>query len=109
MEVFTELSLILFITFVISGIMRLLKQPLIIGYILAGVIAGPVVFNIVQSADTFSTFAQMGIAFLLFIVGLNLNFKVIGDVGKTALLTGMGQVIFTSLIGFFVGRFILGS
>ncbi|NOQ38567.1 sodium:proton exchanger, partial [archaeon] len=46
--------------------------------------------------------------FLLFMVGLNLNFRVIGDVGKTSLLTGIGQVIFTSLIGYSIIRFLLG-
>ncbi|MCK4808444.1 MAG: cation:proton antiporter [Candidatus Aenigmarchaeota archaeon] len=108
MDMFTELSIILFLTVLISAVMHFLKQPLIIGYILAGIIAGPVVFNLVQSADTFSTFAQMGITFLLFMVGLNLNFRVIGDVGKTSLLTGIGQVIFTSLIGYSIIRFLLG-
>ena len=108
MDMFTELSIILFLTVLISAVMHFLRQPLIIGYIISGIIAGPVVFNIVQSADTFSTFAQMGIIFLLFMVGLNLNFRVIGDVGKTSLLTGVGQVVFTSLIGYFIGRFLLG-
>ncbi len=108
MDMFTELSIILFLTVLISAVMHFLKQPLIIGYILSGIIAGPVVFNIVQSADTFSTFAQMGITFLLFMVGLNLNFRVIGDVGKTSLLTGIGQVVFTSLIGYSIIRFLLG-
>ncbi|NOQ38113.1 hypothetical protein GQ472_04445, partial [archaeon] len=104
MDMFTELSIILFLTVLISAVVYILKQPLIIGYILSGIIAGPVVFNLVQSADTFSTFAQMGITFLLFMVGLNLNFRVIGDVGKTSLLTGIGQVIFTSLIGYSIIR-----
>lgn len=108
MDMFTELSIILFLTVLISAVMHFLKQPLIIGYILSGIIAGPVVLNIVQSADTFSTFAQMGITFLLFMVGLNLNFRVIGDVGKTSLLTGIGQVVFTSLIGYSIIRFLLG-
>lgn len=108
MDMFTELSIILFLTVLISAVVYILKQPLIIGYILSGIIAGPVVFNLVQSADTFSTFAQMGITFLLFMVGLNLNFRVIGDVGKTSLLTGIGQVIFTSLIGYSIIRFLLG-
>ena len=92
MDVFIEISAILILTVAVSGIMRFFKQPLIIGYILAGIIAGPVVLNVVQSADTLTTFAQIGIAFLLFMVGLNLNPRIIGDLGKTSLVTGIGQV-----------------
>ena len=104
MDVFIELSAILILTVTISGIMCFFRQPLIIGYILTGIIAGPVVLNVVQSTDTLATFAQIGIAFLLFMVGLNLNPRIIGDVGKTSLITGICQVLFTSLIGFFIGK-----
>ncbi|MEK6856906.1 MAG: cation:proton antiporter, partial [Nanoarchaeota archaeon] len=51
-------------------------------------------------------FSQIGIAFLLFIVGLSLNPKVIKEVGKASLITGVGQVVFTSIIGFFIARFL---
>ncbi len=104
MEVFIELSAILILAVIISGIMYFFRQPLIIGYILTGIIAGPVVLNVVQSADTLTTFAQIGIAFLLFMVGLNLNPRIIRDVGKTSLVTGICQVLFTSLIGFVIGK-----
>lgn len=102
--VFIELSKILIITVVISGIMRLLRQPVIIGYILTGVIVGPVMLNIVSSTATLSTFSQIGIALLLFMVGLNLNPRVIKEVGKVSLITGIGQVVFTSFIGFIIAR-----
>ena len=48
--------------------------------------------------------SQIGVAFLLFIVGLSLSPKVIKEVGKVSLITGIGQIIFTSLIGFFISR-----
>ncbi|MBU2440711.1 MAG: cation:proton antiporter [Nanoarchaeota archaeon] len=102
-NIFVELSIII-IAVVITGIMRLLKQPLIIGYILTGIIVSPYLLNIVQSTDAIATFAHIGIALLLFIVGLSLNPKVIKEVGKISLITGVGQVIFTSLIGFFICR-----
>ena len=102
MDVFIELSAILILTVTISGIMCFFRQPLIIGYILTGIIAGPVVLNVVQSTDTLATFAQIGIAFLLFMVGLNLNPRIIGDVGKTYLINGICQVVLTSLIGFVI-------
>jgi len=106
MEIFLEISLIVGITVIIAGIMRLLKQPLIVGYLLAGVVVSPYFLNLVSSTETISVFSQMGIAFLLFIVGLNLSPKVIKEVGKVSLVTGLGQIIFTSLIGFFISRFL---
>lgn len=103
-EIFTELSIILLITVVVTGFIRLLKQPAIIGYILSGILAGPFVFNVIDSHDTLSAFSQIGIALLLFLVGLNLNPKVIKDVGKVSLITGIGQVLFTASIGFFIAK-----
>ncbi|MBU4070206.1 MAG: cation:proton antiporter [Nanoarchaeota archaeon] len=104
MEVFIELSIILAITVLIAGIMRLLKQPLIIGYILAGIIVSPYFLDVVSSTDTIAVFSQIGVALLLFIVGLSLSPRVIKEVGKVSLITGIGQIIFTSLIGFFISR-----
>ena len=103
-SIFVELSIIIIIAVVIAGIMRLLKQPLIIGYILTGIIVSPYFLNIVKSTDAIATFAHIGVALLLFMVGLNLNPKIIKDVGKVSLITGVGQVIFTSVIGFFIGK-----
>ncbi|MDN5327870.1 MAG: hypothetical protein PWP03_508 [Candidatus Woesearchaeota archaeon] len=99
---FIELSKILFITLITTGIIKLLKQPEIIGYILSGIIAGPVFLNIINSTETLATFSQIGIALLLFFVGLNLNPKTIKEVGKISLITGIGQVVFTSGVGFLI-------
>jgi Kef-type K+ transport system membrane component KefB/Trk K+ transport system NAD-binding subunit len=105
-EIFVELSKILAITVIITGIVRLLKQPAIIGYILTGIVAGPVFLNIIDSTDTLAAFSQIGVALLLFFVGLNLNPNVIKDVGKIALITGLGQVVFTTSIGFIILKII---
>ena len=97
---FIVLSLILIIAVAVSGFMRLLKQPLIIGYIITGVIVSRYLINITDSSVSISTFAEIGVALLLFLVGLNLNPKMIKEVGKVSIITGVGQVVFTSLIGF---------
>jgi Kef-type K+ transport system membrane component KefB/Trk K+ transport system NAD-binding subunit len=103
-SIFIELSVVIIIAVLVAGIMRLLRQPLVIGYILTGIIVSPYFLNIVKSTDAIATFAQIGIVLLLFMVGLNLNPRIIKDVGKVSLVTGVGQVIFTSLIGFFIGK-----
>ncbi len=101
-SIFVELSIIIFVAIIVVSIIKLLKQPVIIGYILTGIIVSPYFLDVVQSEDAIATFAQIGVALLLFMVGLNMNPKVIKDVGKVSLITGIGQVIFTSLIGFFI-------
>jgi Kef-type K+ transport system membrane component KefB len=100
MEMVTEIALLLALATGVSLIMRLLRQPMIVGYILTGIIAGPQVLNVIHNQEALELFSQIGIIFLLFIVGLNLNPKIISEVGKVSLVTGIGQIIFTSLIGF---------
>ena len=101
-ELFTEFGIILVVATGMALIMRLLRQPLIIGHILTGIIVGPLLFNLIQSDEIFQLFSEIGIAFLLFTVGLNLNPRVLKDYGKVALIAGVGQVVFTSLAGFFI-------
>ncbi len=106
MEIFVELSVILVVSMLVSLLMRILRQPLIIGYILAGIILGPYLFNVIHSTETIELFSKFGITILLFIVGLSLNPRVITEVGKVSLLGGISQVIATSVIGFFIAQFL---
>lgn len=102
MSVFVELSILLAITTVISILARVFKQPMIVGYILTGIIVGPYALNILHATEQLEVFSKVGIVLLLFIVGLHLNPKVIREVGKISMLAGMGQVIFTSIVGFVI-------
>ena len=102
LSVFYEISLVIAVAAGASLIMRLLKQPLIIGYILAGVVAGPLVFDVVHSNDTIATFAHFGISLLLFIIGLGLNPKVVKEVGRAAIAAGCGQVLITTAGGWLI-------
>jgi Kef-type K+ transport system membrane component KefB len=88
--------------------MRFLKQPLIVGYILAGIVAGPLLLKIISANDTFTTFSEVGVALLLFIVGLGLNPKLIRELGLVAALAGLGQVIITGFLGFALFHWALG-
>ncbi len=104
--VFLQISLILLVVFGVSFIMRILKQPLIVGYIFSGIIAGPLALDLIPKSDTFALFSEFGLAFLLFIVGIHLNPKVIKEVGKISLITGIGQVLFTAIFGYFIGIYL---
>lgn len=101
-SVFLQISLVFLVVLVVSFIMRLLRQPLIIGYILSGILLGPFLLDLIPQTQTMQTFSEFGIAFLLFIVGIHLSPKIIKEVGKISLITGIGQVLFTSIIGFII-------
>lgn len=100
MNVFIEISILLAIATAIAGVMQLLRQPLIIGHIITGLLVGPAVFDLVSSTHTVELFSHMGIALLLFIIGLGLNPKIIREVGKIAVMTGAGQIVFTVGLAF---------
>jgi Kef-type K+ transport system membrane component KefB len=102
MPIIYEISLLLGLAALVSIIMRALRQPLIVGYIITGILAGPYIFNLIHSSHQLELFSKIGIIFLLFIVGLHLNPKIVGEVGKVSLITGVGQILFTSLVGFII-------
>ncbi|RJR12635.1 sodium:proton exchanger [Candidatus Parcubacteria bacterium] len=100
MELFAEISILIAVAAGIAAVMRILHQPLIIGHIATGLIVGPSVFNLVSSEETLALMGQIGVAILLFTVGLHLSPDVVRQFGRVAFLTGVGQVLFTSIAGF---------
>jgi Kef-type K+ transport system membrane component KefB len=104
MNLFVELSIILVIAAVVAGIAKLLKQPLIMSYILTGLIVGGSGLHLLENPETLGLFAEFGIALLLFIIGLGLNPKVIKEVGKVAAISGLGQVVITFIFGFGISQ-----
>lgn len=95
-----ELSLVVVIVVICAALARALKQPLLIGYILAGIIASPAMLNLIHNPEAIEIFAKIGIALLLFMVWLGLNPRVIKEMGKVSLYTGLWQILFTSIVGF---------
>jgi len=102
MDIFIEIGIILLIATLVSVIMKLLKQPLVVGYIISGILVGPYVLGILNSVEQIELFSKIGITILLFIVGLSLRPDTVRETGKVSLVTGLGQIIFTSVIGFFI-------
>jgi Kef-type K+ transport system membrane component KefB len=105
-SLFSEISVLVALVAVVALVMRLLKQPLIIGHILTGIIVGPAALGLVRSAETIEVFAKIGISLLLFIIGLGLNPRVIKEVGKPALIVGLAQMTGTTLIGILSSKFL---
>ena len=101
-EIFIQISIVILIVLIVSFVMRLLKQPLIIGYIISGIILGPYFLGMLPGIGEIQVFSEFGVAFLLFIVGLHLSPKIVREVGRISLITGIGQIIFTTIIGYFI-------
>ena len=104
LEIPIEIGIIFAVTLAISGIFRLLKQPLIIGYIVSGIVLSSVIFDFIHAHEIIEIFAKIGVTFLLFIIGMSLSPKVIKEVGKTSVITGVGQIVFTTVVGFIIAK-----
>lgn len=102
-SIFSGLSLVLVIGTLMALAMRAIRQPLIIAYILTGIVVGPAVFHLTKDASTFAVFSDIGVALLLFIIGLGLNPRVIREVGHTATVVGLSQIAIITVLGWLVG------
>jgi Kef-type K+ transport system membrane component KefB len=102
-DVFTQLSLVIVAAGVISIIMRLLKQPLIMGYIITGILVGPAFLHLIHEKDAFETFSEIGIALLLFIIGLELSIATIKRLGKPVFITALALLGVMVSIGYLLG------
>jgi len=101
-DVFTEMAVLLLVAAVTGAIGMRLRQPLIVAFIAVGVLVGPSVLGWVSANDQIDLLAKLGIALLLFVVGLKLDLHIIRSMGTVALATGLGQVFFTSVVGYFI-------
>ncbi len=101
-SVFSEIAALLLAAAVIGAIGVKLRQPLIVSFIAVGIIAGPSGLGWVTAADQVDLLAKIGITLLLFVVGLKLDLHIIRTMGPVALATGLGQVMFTSVVGYFL-------
>jgi len=99
-SIFSELSLVIAVAVGISLFMRLIRQPLIIGHILTGLLVGPSLLHLIKSPETIQVFSDFGIALLLLIVGLGLNPRIIKEVGKIAGVIALAKIGLTTLFGF---------
>ncbi len=99
---FVEVAAIMSMATILGVIGQKLRQPLVIIFLLTGILAGPAVLGIIHSYHQIELLAHIGIALLLFIVGLRLDLNLIRTTGPVALATGLGQIVFTSVIGFII-------
>jgi Kef-type K+ transport system membrane component KefB/voltage-gated potassium channel Kch len=102
-SLFKSLAVIFSVGFGVSFLLQKIKQPLILGYIITGIICGPIL-NLIHSAKDLEGLATLGVALLLFLIGIELNPKNLKDLKSGALQIGLMQIIFTFL--FFAAVFL---
>ncbi len=102
----TDLCVIMLIAAVISLIFKLLKQPVVLGYIVAGIIIGPYLIgdSWISNEESVKTWGEIGVLFLLFAMGLEFSFKKLLQMGSTALIAASVILIGMMFSGFVVGR-----
>ncbi len=99
---FVEIASILLIAVLVGTLGTWLRQPLIVSFIAVGIMVGPAGLGLVTQHEEIELLASIGISLLLFVVGLKLDFHMVRTIGPVALATGVGQILFTSVLGFFI-------
>jgi Kef-type K+ transport system membrane component KefB/Trk K+ transport system NAD-binding subunit len=101
-DIFFDIALIMILATAFGYIARFFRQPLIPAYILTGILIGPSVLGIglITDQETITTLSEVGIAFLLFVVGMELDFKRLRDIGMVASVGGTLQIVLMFTAGF---------
>ena len=105
-QILQDFAIIMVIASVMTIISYKLKQPLILGYIGAGIIIGPNTppFSLISNTDVLNLFAEMGIILLLFTVGMEFPIQKLKSIGKKATIITVAEQIGTLIAGYFVGQ-----
>ena len=101
-DIFYEIAVLLVMAGAAGTLALWLRQPLIMAFIIVGILVGPAGLDFVRSHDQVALFAKLGIALLLFVVGLKLDPHIIRTVGLVAVVVGLGQIILTAMLGYLI-------
>ena len=101
-----DFAVIMIIAAIMLIITYKLKQPMVIGYILAGMVIGPYTppFTLIQSVETVNVFAELGIIMLLFVIGTEFPIAKLKSVSRTAIIVGIPESLGTLIIVFFISQ-----
>lgn len=101
-----DLALILIVAAFVVLIFRKIKQPLVLGYIIAGFLVSPnfKIFPSIADSENIKTLAEIGVIFLLFSLGLEFSFKKLMNVGGSASVTAFIEIMFITVAGYFTGK-----
>lgn len=98
---FSQISLLLVVAAFSGIVVKRFKQPILIGYLFAGFVLATT--GILKDHQLVDNLGKVGVALLLFLVGLEMNIRELPTIGRVALFTGIGQIVFTFSIGLVIG------
>lgn len=99
-DAFLDISLILIAGTLCATVAKVLRQPMIPAYIIAGVLLGPSVLNVIHSGELLESLSTFGIAFLLFLVGIELDLRKFLKMGRIGIVLGFAQMSFAIGVGY---------
>lgn len=101
-----DLAVIMLVAGVVTILFHRLRQPVVLGYIVAGFIIGPHTppFGLIHDEDTIKTLAELGVIFLMFCLGLEFSLRKLFKVGATAFIAAFLEIVLMIWIGFEIGR-----
>ncbi len=107
-QVITDLAVVMVIASVVAFIFYKLKQPLIIGYLIAGVIIGPYTppFNFIRETEFLSVFAEIGVVLLLFTIGIEFPIRRLRSIGRVVIGVSAIEIALMLIVSWVVGHFL---
>jgi monovalent cation:H+ antiporter-2, CPA2 family len=105
-----DLAIILCVAGIVTVLFQQIKQPLILGYLIAGLIIGPYTppFSLIDDQEDIRILAELGVIFLMFSLGLEFSLAKLTKVGFSAFIIGVFEVVLMILVGYSVGHYLLG-
>ncbi|MFH1125903.1 MAG: cation:proton antiporter [Candidatus Altiarchaeota archaeon] len=104
LSLFWDIGLVIAVATLLAYFARLLRQPVILAYVIAGILIGPGALRLITNADVIRTLSEFGIAFLLFIVGLELDLRKLRNVGFSAVVIAILKSIILFALGFLISQ-----
>ncbi len=99
-----DITLVIVGTTLFAFLAKKLRQPIILAYLVTGMIIGPAVLGLVSNLSVIQTLSQLGVAFLLFIVGLELDLRKLKDVSRAAVVAALVQFVGAVAISWLISR-----
>ncbi|MFA7309097.1 MAG: cation:proton antiporter [Patescibacteria group bacterium] len=99
-DIFLQIGFAIMCATILGVLGKLMRQPLVVAYILTGFLLGPFLFGVINNQEVVSLFSTIGIAFLLFIVGMELNFERLKQIGHRAIIIGAVQIVASFILGY---------
>ncbi|MEM5326880.1 cation:proton antiporter [Paraburkholderia sp. JHI2823] len=101
-----DLAVVMALAGVVTVLFHRLKQPVVLGYIAAGVIIGPYTppFQLIHDEATIQTMGELGVVFLMFSLGLEFSLRKLFQVGATAIVAALSEIVLMLWVGYEIGR-----